>query len=134
MKFKLALSNLVEYRLNRRYRNVADVERLSHAEKVFLAGCVKSMILSNSQIDESQIEDMERLFGSLGLPNYEEYLTEFEDSVSGWEDFFSRAEQITRPEARKVILESTYEVLIQDGLLDESEEGLFRKLSALWEP
>ena len=113
---------------------MADVERLSHAEKVFLAGCVKSMILSNSQIDESQIEDMERLFGSLGLPNYEEYLTEFEDSVSGWEDFFSRAEQITRPEARKVILESTYEVLIQDGLLDESEEGLFRKLSALWEP
>ncbi len=112
---------------------MASIDRLSHDEKVFLAGCLKSMILSNSQMEESQLEAMERLYKRLGLSDYERYLTEFEDTVSGWEDFYARAEHIVRPEARDIILKSTYEVLIQDGLLDESEEGLFKKLSAVWE-
>jgi hypothetical protein len=118
---------------------VAKADKLSHQDKVFLVGCVKTMLLDESEIEmaeidlqELELQDMERLFGRLGLPDYESYMNEFDEEVRTRESFWAAAAKISNPRARDLILKSVYELMRESGAPSESQQRLFDELRTLW--
>ena len=113
---------------------MSKMNQLTHNERVFLAGTIRSIILANEQMDDAELSDLEKLFKKLQLDDFEQCLDEFEEKVVDEKDFFQMAKSITNSNSRDIILGSIYELLIQDGLLDDSEGSVFFRLTELWQP
>ncbi len=110
-----------------------EVSSLSHDEKVFLAGCFKTFILADGNIDELELEDLDKLYSKLDFQDYEECLNEFEEKVPDKETFYTLANNITNPESQSIILKAIYELSLHSGIPTKKEEGLFQKPNGIWE-
>ena len=112
---------------------MSDVRSLNHEEQVFLAGSIRDLILEDDAIPASELDDLDSLSRRLHFTGFEACLDEFEKGVDGEEAFTAAARKITRPKARKVILESLYELQLRKALPEDEHKGVFGKLSALWQ-
>jgi len=109
-----------------------DVSTLNHEEKVFLAGCIKTTIMADGEIEESELGDLNRIYERLAFHDYEERLQEFEEAVSDREGFYEAARAIDNPEAQDLILAVIYEIAHHSGAPNKSQELLFDELRKLW--
>ena len=111
---------------------MAELANLSHEEKVFLAGCIRAIITADGAFQTSELDDLDRIDRRLGFDDYEACLDEFEDKVDGEEAFMKEAGGVTNPEAQDIILGVAYELSLQNGVPDDSQVSLEKKLRRLW--
>ena len=102
---------------------MSEIEKLSLDERIFLAGCVKTMILADGNVTESELSDIDDIT---------KHLEEFEKQVTSSEDFWELAREITSPKSRDIILKYLDEVSIQDGFPDVAEKKFFNQLVECW--
>ena len=108
------------------------VSPLTNQEKIFLAGCIKSMLLSDGIIDEQEISELDVLINHLHFGDFDQRLEEFEASAKDEDGFWEMAKHIERPETREIILRSLREIMLRTGVPNESEEHLIKRLERAW--
>jgi hypothetical protein len=106
---------------------------LSHEERVFLAGCIRAVILAAGSFQESELKDLDKIYQKLDFLDYEKCLDEFEEKYPDESSFQSAAQGITRPAAQDLILTTVYDLTIQNGAPEDAQEGIFMRLTKLWE-
>jgi hypothetical protein len=111
---------------------MSDISKLEHNEKVFLAGCVKTMLLSDGNISQAEIDDINKLYNAEHFDDFEECLTEFENKISDEEGFLAAAKEITNPDAQDTILGQLFSISIDDGVQSTSEAHILNKLKDFW--
>lgn len=111
---------------------MTDISFMNHEERVFLAGCIETIIVADSNIEENELENLDKTVKELNFKDFDDCLSEFESSIKDSETFFEKAETITRPEVKDVILRIIYEFRRSNGIPEKSEESLFERLNKLW--
>jgi hypothetical protein len=111
---------------------MSELGKLSREEKVFLAGCIKTVILAHGDIEQPELEDLDRIYRNLDFHDYEQRLSEFEQEVHDKEAFYAAAKKIDNPAAQDIILRVAYELSLQSGIPGDSQENIFENLSKLW--
>jgi hypothetical protein len=112
--------------------SLAELGQLNHEEKVFLAGCIRAIILAEGTLESSELDDLDKIYRRLGFHDYEACLDEFEENIKGEEAFLKEAERVTSPAAQDVILGVAYELSLQNGVPDAAQESIEKKLRAIW--
>ncbi len=110
-----------------------ELSQLSHEEKVFFAGCIRAVMLADGSIQEAELKDLDRIYRKLDFHDYEECLEEFEEKAPDEDAFLAEAAKITNPAAQDLILKTLYELTVQNGAPEDAQEGIFMKLSRVWE-
>lgn len=108
------------------------IDNLSHEEKIFLAGCIESMILADGEIDEAELEDLNRIIEETGFDDYEECLEAFSEEVTTEEGFFEKASEIDSADAQNEILEIIEELSLQSGFANIDQDHLIHRLETIW--
>ena len=118
---------------------MADIVSLSMNERICLAGCIRTVMLSDGGIEETELEDLVTILKRLRFPDYEERLADYEERLAGDEEsfdgedlFYSMAAGITNPAARDVILSVVYELSLRSGIPDRDQGAIFESLNRLW--
>ncbi len=109
-----------------------ELSHLSHDERVFLAGCIRTIMLADGGVEDAEVKDLDRIYNSLHFDDYEQCLDEFEEIAPDEGAFLERAAAIRNPEAQDLILKTVYELTVQNGAPSDDQEGIFLKLSKLW--
>ena len=112
---------------------MSELGRLSHNEKVLLAGCIRAVMLAGGSIQDAELRDLDKIYRSLDFHDYEECLDEFEEKYPDQDSFLKAAEQVVNPEAQDLILKTVYDLSIQNGAPEDAQEGIFMTLSRMWE-
>ena len=107
---------------------MAEIEKLTIDERIFLAGCIKTMILADGNISTSELSDIEDLFKTEGFEDFDECLEEFEKNITSNEEFWELAAEITSPKSRSIIMKYLDEVILIDGFPDMAEKKFFNQL------
>ncbi len=110
-----------------------ELPQLSHEEKVFFAGCIRAVMLADGGIQEAELTDLDRIYQNLDFQDYEQCLDEFEEKSPDEAAFLKEAAKIANPEAQRLILSTLYELTVQNGAPEDAQEGIFMKLTRLWE-
>lgn len=108
------------------------VTPLKRNERVFVAGCIKSMLLSNGATGNGENTELDVLIARLKFEDFEGCLAEFESRVKDEESFWDMATKIKRAEARDIILESLREIMLDGRVPGESGEHLLGRLKQAW--
>ena len=95
---------------------------LNHRGKVFLAGCIRAIILAEGTLQSSELDDLDKIYRRLGFHDYEACLEEFEGAIKGEEAFLKEAAEVTSPAAQDVILQVAYELSLQNRVPDAAQE------------
>ncbi|MCF7928925.1 MAG: hypothetical protein K9L68_08440 [Spirochaetales bacterium] len=111
---------------------MATVANLNDEEKMFLAGCIKKMLLSDDSFADAEMDDLERLRDDWEFADLDDSLETFESSVEDEESFWTLAEKIYNTEAQEVILQILDEIAFQDGIPTPEESEFFHHLQELW--
>jgi len=112
---------------------MTELARMSHEEKVFFAGCIRAVMLADGSIQEAEVKDLDKIYRRLEFHDYEECLDEFEKKAPDEDAFMKEAAKITNPAAQNLILRTLYELNVQNGVPEDAQEGIFMKLSRLWQ-
>jgi uncharacterized tellurite resistance protein B-like protein len=110
---------------------MAEIEKLNDHEKVFLAGCIESMMLADGFSNEAEISDLNTIV-SKDFPDFDLKLQEFDEQVEDDEGFWAMAKTITMRGSRDIILEVLEGLALGDGLVHRNEDTLLDRLKALW--
>jgi len=108
------------------------IKKLKRKERVFLAGCIRAVTMANGFIEDEELTDIDKIIDKLKFNDYEECLVEFEENIPDKEAFYEYAGKITDKKAQDTILSVVYELTLQEGAPDESEENIFTTLSKIW--
>ena len=106
--------------------------QLNRRERVFLAGCIKSMLMSNGTIEEQESADLDNQLVRLKFADFDDCLAEFEATVKDEEGFWEEAKTIERAEVREIIVESLRELMVHGGVPGRSGEHLLEPLKEIW--
>jgi hypothetical protein len=110
-----------------------EVTSLSKGERIFLAGCLKNMILADGAFDEAELNELDVVLEELEFSDYEECLTEFEDLVTDNESFWEMAETVDDRETQELILEVLFDLSIQKGIEESTEKNFLGRLKQTWQ-
>lgn len=110
-----------------------DISNFEGLERVFLAGCIKNMIMADRQFDETELDELDQILEDCNFTDYEESLEEFENTIHDTESFWEMAENIENSETHEAILEVLYNLSIQKGVEDPTEEHLISRLKEIWQ-
>jgi len=111
---------------------MTDISFMSYDERVFLAGCIETIIVSDGNIEENELENLDKTIKELKFNDFDNCLSEFENLVKDSDIFFEKAETITKQETKDVILEILFEFIRSNGIPEKSEESVFQRLQKLW--
>ncbi len=109
-----------------------NVNLMDQKEKVFFAGCLKSLILSDGKLDETEITDLYQLTEKLSFDSFETYLETFESRVKTVETFWEMAEKITSNDVQDLIITSLHEIKIKDHIPSYERGKLVNDLEYIW--
>lgn len=109
-----------------------EVSSFEGLERIFFAGCIKNLIMADRNFNESELNELEKLLEDLDFSDYEEALEEFESTVHDTDTFWEMAESIENPETQEIIIEILYDLAIQKGIEEPSEEHLISQLKEIW--
>ncbi len=108
------------------------VQGLNQTERMFLAGCMKNLILYDGTIETNEIEGLDDVIDALRFTDFDERLNKFEEQTSTWEEFWEEAAQIKSQESRQFILDVLEEMAVKDALYERAERKLIDDLRAHW--
>ncbi len=80
-----------------------EIRDLTHAEKVFFAGCLRGMILADGYAKDEEIAGLDELRDVSHFDDLDVCLEEFESAVQDDQMFWAMAAAIVRPDARELI-------------------------------
>jgi len=109
-----------------------NVNLLDQKEKVFFAGCLKSLLLSDGKIEESEITDLHQLTEKLYFDSFDSYLETFEERVKTIETFWEMAEKITDSDVQDLIITSLHEIMLKDHIPGVQNGRLIEELEHMW--
>lgn len=109
-----------------------DLTEFSEKEKMFLAGCIRNLILSKGTIENEEIEDLDKIIHRYQFQDFDDKLDEFEDEMQDEESFWMMAEDIDDPDKQQFILTILDEISLQDGLMERAEKKLIEHLREYW--
>jgi hypothetical protein len=112
---------------------MSELDRLSHHERVLLAGCIRAAMIADGAIQEAELSDLDKIYKSLDFHDYEQCLDEYEEKYPDQDSFLKAAAEVTNPAAQDLILKTVYDLVMQSGAPDDAQEGVFMTLSRLWE-
>jgi uncharacterized tellurite resistance protein B-like protein len=114
-----------------RRKNMANIEKLQSNEKMFLAGCIESLMLADGLSSEQEIEELNEIVHD-EFPDFDERLSEFDERVNSDEDFWEMAKSITDRKSQDLILQVLDGLALQDGMIKINENKLLEKIKELW--
>ena len=109
-----------------------DISSFERRDRIFLAGCIKNIIMADRHFDAEELNELDDLLGDMNFPDYEEALEDFESEVQNSETFWKMAETIEKTGVQDLILEVLYDLAIQNGLKEPAENKLIAKLQEIW--
>lgn len=113
---------------------MADLGELTHEDKVFLAGCIQAIMLADGNYPSApELADLDKIYKRLGFDDYESCLEDFDGKIDDEEAFLQAAKRVANPAAQDVILRVAYELSLQNGAPNDSQESMEKKLRAIWE-
>ena len=112
---------------------MTDISFMNHDERVFLAGCIETIIVSDSNIEENELENLDKTVKELNFEDFDDCLTEFESQIKDSDAFFEKAETITKPEVRAAILQVADEFILSSEMPGKFEGSVFKRLRKLWD-
>jgi hypothetical protein len=105
--------------------------KLSERERIFLAGCMKSMILADGKIDIEEVDELDRLIDQIDFTDFEICLEKFEvhfrDSDAFWDEAKSMKDQ-----AKETILTLLEDISLMEGFRQIAETKLLANLKEIW--
>jgi hypothetical protein len=110
-----------------------EISSLKTHEKVFLAGCIKNMIMADGTFGDPELNELDVLLDELDFTDYAECLEEFENGVADSDSFWEMAETVEDRETQEMILEVLYDLSIQKGLEESAEKNLLSSLKEIWQ-
>jgi len=99
---------------------------------MFLAGCMKNLILTDGSIETNEIEGLDDVIDALRFTDFDERLNKFEEQTHTWEEFWEEAAQIDSEETRSFIIAVLEEMAVKDALYQRAERKLIDDLRAHW--
>ena len=111
---------------------MADLSILDQNAKMFLAGCMKTMMMADGKISQSELKDIDNLYTEEHFTDFEERLGEFEEKVKDEDAFWQMAGTIKEQDARDIILGHIYDVSLEDGMPSAGEKKFYTQLEEFW--
>lgn len=109
-----------------------NVNLMDRKEKVFFAGCLKSLLLSDGKIENNEISDLHDLTDKLAFNSFDTYLETFEERVKTVETFWEMAEKITNNDVQDLIITSLHEIELKDHIPGFHNGKLVEELEYIW--
>lgn len=109
-----------------------NVNIMDYGEKVFFAGCLKSLLLSDGKLEESEISDLQDLTDKIYFDSFETYLETFEERVRSIETFWEMAEKITNSQVQDLIITSLHQIQLKDHIPGFQSGTLINDLEEMW--
>ena len=109
-----------------------DVDGLNEQEKIFLAGAIKALILTDGTPGGPQLDDLDRIVDGLGFHDFDEHLVRFETDVTGEADFEYLARNIFHAPAKALITRVLWDLALQKGYASPDDEELIKKIRTWW--
>lgn len=109
-----------------------NVSHMDQKDKIFFAGCLKSLLLSDGKIENSEVKDLHELTDKLYFDSFETYLETFEARVKTIETFWEMAENITDNDVQDLIITSLHEIQLKDHIPGYSNGKLIEELEYMW--
>lgn len=110
-----------------------NLNSLNEQEKIFLAGAIKVLILTDGQPSEAELDDLDRIVDGLGFHDFDEHLQRFETDVVAEEDFEYLARNIFHAEAKSQITRILWDLALQKGFASPEEEKLIKNIRRWWQ-
>lgn len=110
---------------------MANIEKLNAHEKMFLAGCIESIMLADGVSSKEEIGGLNTIVSN-DFPDFDERLAEFDNRVKDEEGFWQLAKSITDRNNQDLILQVLDELALQDGIIKNNEDKLLDKLKEIW--
>lgn len=108
------------------------IQSLANDEKIFLAGAIKTMILADGKVTETELQEIDDLLIKDGFDDFDKRLEEFENKIKNNEDFWKLAESIKSVESQGVILQHLYELSVKEGFPNLGEKRFMADLEDQW--
>ncbi len=109
-----------------------NVNLMAQKEKVFFAGCLKSLLLSDGKIEENEVTDLHELTEKLVFNSFDSYLEKFENRVKTVETFWEMAENITDDDVQDLIITSLHDLQLKDHIPGFHNGKLLEELESMW--
>jgi len=104
---------------------------LNQDERTALVGLMKLVVMSDGEVSEDELEDVETLVEAFGDDGYQKTLDTFEKRFQDEESFKKFLKTIGRQDARDLIFGTVLEGA-GEGALDNAETGLLDWLAQTW--
>jgi len=104
---------------------------LNQDERTALVGLMKLIVMSDGEVSEDELEDVETLVEAFGDEGYQQTLDTFEKRFQDEESFKKFLKTIVRQESRDLIFGTVLESA-GEGALDSAETGLVDWLAQTW--
>lgn len=104
---------------------------LSERERIFLAGCMKSMILADGKIDIEEVDELDRLIDQIDFTDFEICLEKFEVQFHDSDAFWDEATSI-KGQAKETILSLLEDISLMEGFRQIGETKLLANLKEIW--
>ena len=104
---------------------------LNQDERTALVGLMKLIVMSDGEVSEDELEDVETLVEAFGDDGYQKTLDTFEKRFQDEESFKKFLKTIGRQDARDLIFGTVLEGA-GEGALDNAETGLLDWLAQTW--
>lgn len=109
------------------------VSKLKEKERIFLAGCIKSLIEADNRMEEAEFTDLEDIIKRLNFDDFDKSLETFESKVKDSETFWQMAGEIDNTETQELVLQILDELSLQDGIPGYEERKIIDDLSKFWD-
>ena len=109
-----------------------ELEDLNQDERTALVGLMKLTVLSDGDVSEEEIEDVEDLVDAFGEESYESTLDAFEKRFSDAESFKTFLSKIGRQDARDLIFGTVLEAAGSEAI-EGREAELLEWLTKAWD-
>lgn len=108
------------------------IDQFSEQEKIFLAGCIKSIIMADGKFEDEELSDLDHLISDFNFTEYDKYLALAEEKITDDESFWELAKQINSLDVQGEILAVLYELSVQEGFQNRNAHSLIEKLKSSW--
>ena len=109
-----------------------NVNLMDQKEKIFFAGCLKSLLLTDGKTEDIEVTDLRELTDKLVFNSFNTYLESFENRVKSVETFWEMAENIKNNDVQDLIITSLHEIQLKDHIPGYHEGKLIEELENMW--
>ena len=112
---------------------MSDFRDLNEQEKVFLAGAIKALFLSQGSLTQEELDEMDRIVEGLGFTDFDEHLVLFEKDVTKDGDFEFLARNIFHAPSKSLITRVLWDLALQKGVVKPEAEELIKSIQSWWQ-